>query len=278
MVPRHTALVSMAAIVLLAAGCAPAPPGSLETDGPSEISTVIAEQRDISSVVTARGIAIANPKFVVTAPLSGTWSTSMELGQRIRRGTPIGRIGGVTVRSEAAGLVVSLPVGVSAQVGAGIPVVEVQSEGFGIQAEFELDVAYRLYGDFRDGRAVIANSVGSVKCTPVIPLSVTAETPSEDSSLLTVLCLLPRNTGSVFAGLPATVGFATGTARNVVAVPIESVSGAAESGVVSLVTSEGVELVSVTLGITDGSWIEIKSGLSIGDTIQGIAPNITEGM
>ena len=268
----------MAAIVLLAAGCAPTQPGLLETDGPSEISTVIAEQRDISSVVTAKGIAIANPMFVVTAPRSGTWSTSVELGQRIRRGTPIGRIGGVTVRSEAAGLVVSLPVGVSAQVGVGIPVVEVQAEGFGIQAAFELDVAYRLYGEFRDGRAVIANSVGSVKCTPVIPQSVTVETPGEDSSLLTVLCLLPRNTGSVFAGLPATVGFATGTAKNVVAVPIESVSGSAESGVVSLVTSDGVEAVSVTLGITDGSWIEIRSGLSIGDTIQGIAPSITEGM
>ncbi len=278
MVPRHITLVSVAAVILITAGCAPAPPGSLETDGPSEISTVIAEQRDIASVVTARGIAIANPMFVVTAPRSGTWSTSVELGQRIRRGTPIGRIGGVTIRSEAAGLVVSLPVGVSAQVGVGIPVVEVQAEGFGIQAEFELDVAYRLYDDFRDGRAAIANSVGSVKCTPVIPLSVTAETPSEDSSLLTVLCLLPRNTGSVFAGLPATVGFATGTAKNVVAVPIESVAGSAESGVVSLVTSDGVEVVSVTLGITDGSWIEIKSGLSIGDTIQGIAPSITEGM
>jgi multidrug efflux pump subunit AcrA (membrane-fusion protein) len=268
----------MAAIVLLAAGCAPAQSGLLETDVPSEISTVIAEERDISSVVTARGIAIANPTFVVTAPRSGTWSTSMELGQRLRRGTPIGRIGGVTIRSEASGLIVSLPVGAYAQVGAGIPVVEVQAEGFGIQAEFELDVAYRLYGDFREGRAVIANGVGSVNCTPVIPLSVSAETPSEDNSRLTVLCLLPRNTSSVFAGLPATVGFATGTARNVVAIPIESVSGSAESGAVSLVTSDGVEVVSVTLGITDGSWIEITSGLSIGDTIQGIAPSITEGM
>jgi multidrug efflux pump subunit AcrA (membrane-fusion protein) len=275
---RHTVLVSVSAMVLLAAGCAPTQSGLLHVDGPSEIPTVITEQRDISSVVTARGIAIANPTFVVTAPRSGTWSTSVEVGQQIRQGTPIGRIGGVTIRSKTSGLVVSLPVGMSAKVGAGIPVVEVQAEGFGIHAEFELDVAYRLYDDFRDGRAVIANGVGSVKCTPVIPLSVTAETPSEDSSLLTVLCLLPRNTGSVFAGLPATVGFATGTARNVVAVPIESVSGAAESGVVSLVTSDGVELVSVTLGITDGSWIEIKSGLSIGDTIQGIAPNITEGM
>lgn len=278
MLLRHTMLVNLAAILLIATGCAPMQSALLATEGPAGIPTVIAERRDISSVVTARGIAVANPIFVVTAPQSGTWITSMEPGQRVRKGTPVGRIGGKAIRSAAAGVIVSFPMGDSAQVGAGIPVVEVQADGFGIQSEFELDVAYRLYGDLRDGRAVIANSVGSVRCSPVVPLSVATVIPDDADTLLTVLCLLPRNTESLLAGLSATVGFVTGTARNVVAVPIESVSGSAESGVVARITAGGVEIVSVTLGITDGTWIEVTSGLIAGETIQGIAPNITEGM
>lgn len=275
---RLLASPGVAALLMFLAGCAPMQSEFVKSEIPAAIPTAVAERRDISSIVTARGITIPNPMFVITAPEAGLWATSTKPGQRIRKGTIVGRIGGTIVRSEAAGVVVSLPIGDSGQVGAGIPVAEVRAAGFGIQSEFELDVAYRLYGDLRDGRAVIANSVGSVRCSPVVPLTVASSFPDDAHTFLSVLCLLPRNTESVYSGLSATVGFATGTVRNVVAVPVESVSGSAETGVVALVTVDGVEIVSVSLGITDGTWIEVTAGLNIGDTVQGIAPNITEGM
>ncbi|XCB30445.1 hypothetical protein RQN30_03310 [Arcanobacterium hippocoleae] len=89
----------------------------------------------------------------------------------------------------------------------------------------------------------------------------------------TVLCLIGKDQ-PVRPGQLATVVL-TGQARaDVLAVPVSAVAGRTGKGSVTLVKDGHSSLVEVGLGVTDGAYIEITSGLSDGDTISAVAPNL----
>jgi hypothetical protein len=249
--------------------------GGIAPSGGLAIPTVTAEVRDIVSVVTANGTIVANPDFVVSAHRAGEWHPRVAVGEAVRPNSIIGTVAGEVVRAGARGIVIGSFDSLRTA-GAGVPLATISYDGFGVSAVLPLDEAYRLYESPHNGNVIVANGVGATRCIIATPPSVAAESSSESAPTLATLCLLPPDTRAVLAGLPATVGFATGMVSDVVALPIESVAGSAETGTVTVVTDTGREVRSVTLGITDGSWIEITGGLSAGETVEGLAPSITE--
>jgi len=60
-----------------------------------------------------------------------------------------------------------------------------------------------------------------------------------------------------------------------VVVPLSAVAGRQGSGEVTLITPGGPQIVKVTLGITDGVNVEITNGLSAGDMISPLAPDLS---
>jgi multidrug efflux pump subunit AcrA (membrane-fusion protein) len=249
--------------------------GVAAPSGGLAIPTVTAEVRDIVSVVTANGTIVANPNFVVAANRAGEWHPRVAVGEAVRPNSIIGTVAGKAVRAGARGIVTS-SFDSMRNAGAGVPLATISYDGFGVSAILPLDEAYRLYESPHNGNVIVANSVGATRCVIVTPPSVAVESSPESAPTLATLCLLPTDTRAILAGLPATVGFVTGTVSGVVALPIESVAGSAETGTVTVVTETGQEVRSVTLGITDGSWIEITGGLSAGEIVEGLAPSITE--
>lgn len=88
----------------------------------------------------------------------------------------------------------------------------------------------------------------------------------------TVHCAIPAET-RVFAGLAAQITIAGGTAENVLVVPTTAVTGSADIGTVWRVNAAGEqEERAVTLGMSDGSQVEIVTGLEEGDTVLEFVP------
>jgi multidrug efflux pump subunit AcrA (membrane-fusion protein) len=87
-----------------------------------------------------------------------------------------------------------------------------------------------------------------------------------------VRCAIPAEV-TVFPGLAAQITIAGGKAENVLVVPTTAVKGSAETGVVWLVSADGTTAEHpVTLGMNDGTNVQITDGLAEGDLVNQFVP------
>ena len=87
-----------------------------------------------------------------------------------------------------------------------------------------------------------------------------------------VRCAVPGDV-TVFGGLSAQLVLAGGIAENVLVVPTTAVEGGSGTGRVYAVLPDGTsEPRDVTLGLTDGTNVEVTGGLAEGDTILQFVP------
>ncbi|PPF75423.1 hypothetical protein C5B96_16755, partial [Subtercola sp. Z020] len=88
----------------------------------------------------------------------------------------------------------------------------------------------------------------------------------------TLTCHIPGDV-RVFSGLAADVTIAAGKAENVLTIPTTAVEGTALNGNVWFVLPDGTtEQRPVILGLTDGSMVEVVSGLTAGDSVLQFVP------
>jgi macrolide-specific efflux system membrane fusion protein len=91
----------------------------------------------------------------------------------------------------------------------------------------------------------------------------------------TVSCAIPAEV-TVFPGLAAKITIAGGKAENVLVVPTTAVKGSAETGVVWFALPDGsTEERPVTLGMNDGTSVQVVAGLAEGDLINQFVPGAT---
>ena len=77
----------------------------------------------------------------------------------------------------------------------------------------------------------------------------------------------------MFAGLAAQLTIAGGLAENVLVVPITAVEGSAGSGIVHVMTADGAtEERTVSLGLNDGTNVQVVEGLAEGDMVLQFIP------
>jgi hypothetical protein len=89
-----------------------------------------------------------------------------------------------------------------------------------------------------------------------------------------VSCRIPKGV-RVFAGIPCLVAVTTAVANNVLLVPVTAVEGGADVGFVTLIDSSGKQLRrQVQLGVSDGTRIQVISGVSEGDRILDLPPSL----
>ena len=102
-----------------------------------------------------------------------------------------------------------------------------------------------------------------------------AESAGEgQSSGASVQCPIPTDV-RVFPGLAVTVTVTGGSALGVPVLPTTAVIGTAETGVVVTLDAEGQQIeVEVGLGLSDGQFVEITSGLELGDEVMLYAPGV----
>ena len=88
-----------------------------------------------------------------------------------------------------------------------------------------------------------------------------------------VRCAVPADQ-VVFPGLPATLDITVGTVADALVIPTTAVKGGSGTGVVWVDAADGGEPEerTVTLGVSDGTLVEVTEGLAEGDAIRQFVP------
>ena len=221
-------------------------------------------QEPVETTDAAGMVSITQPRPVVTygkvlAPITGTLSALTVLpGQSVAVGDTGGQVAPPT---------------------------------FSVSGALSPDQQYRLLTRPTEASIAITNGPAPFTCTGLTittPLAGAGEggnggsptpgagastgTGSSGGSATTVHCAIPPEI-IVFPGLAAQITIAGGKVENVLVVPTTAVKGSAETGVVGLVRGDGtIEQRPVTLGMSDGTMVQIAEGLAEGDLINQFVP------
>jgi hypothetical protein len=193
------------------------------------------------------------------------------------------------VLAPSAGILSSLNVIHGQAVAVGDATGQVAPPTFSVSGSLSPEQQYRLVTQPTEASIAITNGPAPFTCTG---LSITTPLAGADGgggggdgagiggagggsgagSGTTVRCAIPAGV-TVFPGLAAQITIAGGKAENVLVVPITAVKGSAETGVVWFVTADGAtEERPVTLGMNDGTNVQILDGVAEGDLVNQFVP------
>jgi multidrug efflux pump subunit AcrA (membrane-fusion protein) len=125
---------------------------------------------------------------------------------------------------------------------------------------------YRLVNAPTEATITITGGPAPFTCTGV-------RVEVSDEGTASVRCAIPTDQ-TVFAGLPATMDVALGQVDDALVIPVTAVQGGTGSGNVWVDAGDGSdpEERAVTLGVNDGSMVEVTEGLAEGDSIRQFVP------
>lgn len=185
----------------------------------------------------------------------------------------------VTVTAGAAGVLSSFTVLVGQMVTVGESVGQIAPPTFNVTATLAPEQQYRLLEQPTEATVTVTGGPAGFTCTGLTittPLAGAGsggegEEPGAGGGT-TVRCAVPGDV-KVFPGLTAQLTIAGGIAENVLTLPMTAVEGAAGSGIVYAVLSDGsTEERPVSLGINDGVNVEITEGIAEGDLVLQFVP------
>lgn len=252
----------------------------------------------ITNDVTVKGTVSGDPAVPVKATLAGdVLKLSATQGQQVDAGTvlmtlrqqtpnPDGTTSTKTivVKSPIAGVLTSLPVLATQTVNVGDVVAQVSPPTFSVSGSLDPAAQYRLLNQPTEAAVTITGGPAPFNCTG---LTITA--PQLDASGAsgasgaaagaaggstdtTVRCAVPA-TVKVFSGLAATMTISGGSTQNALIVPVTAVEGGSGSGEVYLVAAgASPKKTAVTLGLSDGTHVEVTGGLKAGDQVLEFVP------
>jgi macrolide-specific efflux system membrane fusion protein len=251
----------------------------------------------VSNDVVLSGTVKADDAVPVKAPLGGeVIQVDVAVGSVVSAGQGMGVIKGVNSAGRAVTVAITAPVGgtvssvsivVNQQTNAGTVIAQIAPPGFYITAAVQPVDRYRLADAPAEATVTVTGGPAPFTCT-----NLTVRTPLAGSgtgsgdgenpgtgdpgagSGTTARCVVPADV-TVFPDLTAQLTISAGVAENVLVVPVTSVLGSAESGVVYVVTDPETgetEERQVTLGLSDGINVEIVDGLEEGELVMQFVP------
>ncbi len=197
---------------------------------------------------------------------------------------------------------------------AGMPIVSARWQGYGIVAEIQPADAYRVVDNLTTVVAQIANGPGPFDCAvlgtiaampsgtvpepkpfvpdPADPPEVQAQKQAQheqaaadaapyrpvasEATGMRVVCLPPADV-RLINGADATIEVVTASSLNALVLPVAAVAGRHGTRQGTVVLADGTtEIRDVELGLTDGEFIEITSGLEEGETVAVPGPNLPD--
>jgi hypothetical protein len=276
------------------------------------LTTVKPTRQDLSNRISLNGKVTINPVFGIVAPADG----EIRYVDRQPSTTPATRPMWVaTVWDDGDPNRVEIPKDSTmagrlmedrTEVSKGMPVVSARHAGYGIVAEIDSALAYRISGAVKSVRGQIKNGPGPFKCTTLGTIAALpagsfpepeAEEPAPQASGepttapqpgppppaapegseptgLRLVCVPPDDV-TLINGAAVTLDVVTGRATDVLVLPVEAIAGTQGRGKVDLVGPDRTRrTVDVVLGITDGRVVEIKKGLKGDETVAVPGPNL----
>nr|NLD41372.1 efflux RND transporter periplasmic adaptor subunit [Actinomycetales bacterium] len=224
-----------------------------------EAGTIVVElRREVPASVDANGrpIPATFTRHNLTAPISGTLKRSLLINQ------------GATIGGTVA---------------------TVNPGTLSISGDITPEQLFRLETIPTEAEVTINAGPAPFTCTGLVvgaPTSAQSTDPGDPfnpdpGSSTSVKATCPVTEGvRLFAGMSGTMGLAAGEALGVITVPVSAVQGVYDTGRVWVVdpATEAEEPRDIVLGISDGMQIEVKSGLTEGETILQYAPGNMEPM
>ena len=238
--------------------------------------TVVAVERgDVVNALTLPGTVARDASFPIKSTADGTVTTvhvvegqTVAAGQvlvTIKQADPVKNI---DVVAPEAGDVSELAVVKGQPTSVGTDLMTLTPARYHVLSTVEPVQLYRLLGAPTEGSVTIQGGPAPFTCTG---LKVQV---SEDGTT-SVRCSVPADQ-VVFAGLQAQLGIDIGTVAGALVVPTTAVRGGAGTGVVWVDAGDGSELEerSITLGVSDGTIIEVTEGLTEGEQIRQFVPGL----
>lgn len=247
--------------------------GAVEADAAVPVKATLAGDVNKLLVGGGQAVAVDTPVLVLRSETPGEFR---EDGSQAPA-----KVKTVTVLAGSAGLVSALPVIVGQTVAVGDIVAQVAPTTFTVSGTLTPEQQYRLLTRPAEAQVTITGGPAPFACgglTITTPLAGAGSggTPGDGSGApatgATVRCAVPPEI-TVFAGLTAQMTLAGGVAENVLTVPTTAVEGSAGTGNVYVLVEDGsTQSKPVTLGLNDGSNVEIKEGLAEGDMVLQFVP------
>lgn len=247
---------------------------AMVTPGASLSEPVIAVERgSVVNALSLPGNVARDDAFAVRTELNGTVlavhvadGATVKAGQKlftVRQDDPRKDI---DVTAPEAGEISAIALVKGQMTSAGTEIYTLTPNRYHLLATVQPVELYRLVNAPAEASVSITGGPAPFTCTGV-RVQVSAE------GTASVRCAVPSDQ-VVFAGLPATMDLALGQVDDALVIPVTAVQGGAGSGNVWVDAGDGAEPEerAVTLGVNDGTMVEVVEGLEEGESIRQFVP------
>lgn len=238
-------------------------------------ATVAVQRGDVVNALDLAGTVARDDAAAVKAPSDGTvTAVKVAEGQSVAAGQVLFTIDpgpdrrNVDVVATEAGDVSGIAVVVGQATTLGAELYKLTPARFHVLAKVEPVQLYRLLNAPTEASVTIQGGPAPFTCTGL-------RVQVAEDGTTSVRCAVPTDQ-KVFPGLQATLGVAIGTVSDVLVVPTTAVKGGAGTGQVWVDSGDGgaPEARDVTLGVSDGTTVEVTAGLAEGDVIRQFVPGV----
>lgn len=282
----------------------------------TQMTKVKPTKQDLTTKLSISGKVEMNPTFGLVAPVAGqvryfdvptpngTPTKPIRVATVWKDGAPN------YVEAPAGSTFSGRLVDDKATVTAGMPLATAKHVGYAIVGDIDGQQAYKISGALTDVTVQIKNGPGPFPCTvlgtiaalpqgtipekpPVTPDTKDQKDPKDQQQQqqqpkdqpqtpssatgLRIVCTAPADV-QMINGASASIEVTTGKSAQALVVPVEAVAGQQGKGKVDVMQPDGSRRTTeVTLGLTDGKVIEVKSGLTGDEELAVPGPNLPEG-
>ncbi|WP_188754287.1 hypothetical protein [Microbacterium album] len=232
-----------------------------DPDNTEVVASATVTSRTITDVLTLDVTVTSGADYAITANAAGRLNESQE-------GYAFSGADGVAQPITLPATVTSVQplAALEAEVGEGTPLLSAHDSALLLMATLTPAQVLRLAGRTPNAaRAQLTGSTGPFDCTLADPR------PTHDGDVYALYCRLPTDVPSV-VGATGLLALTLDERVDVPSLPIDAVAGTRERGMVY--AGEGHEPRPVELGITDGAYIEIVSGVKVGDVVRIPSPSL----
>ncbi len=184
------------------------------------------------------------------------------------------------VRAPASGTLTGFELLPDQSVDLASPTGEVQPPRFLVRASVGAAQQYRLTTQPETAMVTIDSGPAPFECTDLAIRQPSGEEATAGASA-TLTCAVPEDV-RVFVGLAAKLDLAAGSADDVLLLPTTAVLGSADVGLAYRPTASAdgtpgePEEVRLELGLSDGTMVEVRGGLSEGDAVLQFVPGAAD--
>jgi len=250
------------------------PSAALEPSAQIADPVVAVERAQVANELSLTGTIARDTAYPVRSEVDGTVTAvhvgagqPVVAGQKLFTVKQADPVKNIDVLAPEAGDISEIAVVKGQPASIGVELAKLTPARFHVRATVDPVQLYRLQGAPTEASVAIQGGPAPFTCT-----GLTVEVAEDGTT--TVACAVPVDQ-VVFAGLQAQLDIDLGTVSDVLVVPTTAVKGGAGSGLVWVDAGDGeLEERTVALGVSDGTIVEVTTGLEEGEQVRQYVPGI----